>query len=425
VHLTVRATRHGPVISDIDPELAAAVGKDKAVALSFIGLDADDTTVQAFRQMDRARDWPSFQAALKLWSSPEQNIVYADIDGHIGFTAVGTLPIRKRQTDDFPAPGADGAADWIGFSDFSQLPQAADPPGHRFINANNRVAPADYPLYITRDYEGESWRAQRIADMLDGHTGLTADDFSHMQADAKAQDAVAFLPRLLAAKPRSEIGAKAIALLAGWDGAMDRRRPEPLIYAAWRVRLKRDLLSGRAKGVEGTAEAITSSGALLRLLDDPAVVTPDEAQALAGAALDEAAEALAQAYGGDPGSWRWGDAHKAALTSQLFGRIPVLGGLFDVGLPADGGSETVNRGGYGRSDGVSFPDIHGPGFRGVYDLANLDQSRFVIASGESGNPLSPHYGDFAERWRDGGWTTLAGTLEEVAAQGHGALHFSP
>jgi penicillin amidase len=151
VHVTVRETRHGPVVSDADPDLAAAAGPGKAVALSFIGLNPVDTTVTAFRRMDRARDWPEFQAGLKLWQTPEQNVVYADVDGHIAFTSAGALPLRKRPTDDFPAPGATGEADWIGFSEFAQLPQGVDPPTHRFINANNPVVPADYPLYIARD----------------------------------------------------------------------------------------------------------------------------------------------------------------------------------------------------------------------------------------------------------------------------------
>ena len=183
VHLKVRETRHGPVISDVDPDLGRAVGPSKAVALSFIGLDPVDTTVEAFRSMDLAHDWPSFQAGLKLWRSPEQNIVYADVDGHIAFTSVGALPLRKRPTDDFPAPGASGEADWVGLSDFAQLPQAVDPPSHRFINANNPVVPPDYPLYVARHYDDESFRADRITAMQVGGT-------DHLTKPFRAEDLI-------------------------------------------------------------------------------------------------------------------------------------------------------------------------------------------------------------------------------------------
>jgi penicillin amidase len=426
IHLKVRETRHGPVISDIDPDLAAAVGKDKAVALSFVALNVADTTVEALRGMDHAHDWMSFQAALKLWHSPEQNIVYADVDGHIGFTSVGPVPLRKRPTDDFPAPGATGEADWIGEADFSQLPQAADPATHRFINANNRVVPDSFPIYISHSYGDDPFRAQRITDMLDAGGAFTADDFSRMQNDVKEQDADLMLPRMLAAAPATDLGRRALAMLKDWDRMMPRDRPEPLIYSAWASRLKHTLLDKRvgfgtlASGAFGYGFSPDLTLRLLGKYDGP------EGQAgILGATLDETMTALAQTYGADPAAWRWGEAHRAALSSQLLGSIPIVGSLFDISLPAAGGVETVNRAGFAHTDGVHFPDIHGPGYRGVFDLANLDNSRFILATGESGNPFSPHYGDMAQRWRDGEAITLSGTADEVAATGLGRQHFLP
>jgi penicillin amidase len=427
IHLKVRVSRHGPVISDIDPDLAAAVGKDKAVALSFVALDADDTTVEGIRGMDRAHDWPSFRAALQKWRSPEQNIVYADVDGHIGFTSVGPVPLRKRPTDDFPAAGATGEADWIGFADFSQLPQGFDPPTHRFVNANNRVVPDSYPLYISRVYGVDSFRAQRITDMLDAGGGnFTVDDFTRMQNDVKEQDADLMLPRMLEAAPTTDAGKHALTMLKGWDRMMLSDRPEPLIFTAWASRLKHRLLE------QAIGPAVLQSGAFgygfspditLRLLGKYSGA--DGEAGLLGTTLDSAMTALAQAYGPDVGAWRWGMAHRAMLTSQLFGTIPVLGSLFDISLPVPGGVETVNRAGFARNDGVHFPDIHGPGYRGVFDLSNLDNSRFILATGESGNPFSPHYGDMRERWRDGESFTLAGTEDEVAATALGRQRFLP
>ena len=427
IHLKVRQTRHGPVISDIDPDLAAAVGNDKAVALSFVALAPNDTTVEAIRGMDRARDSASFQGALKLWRSPEQNVVYADVDGHIGFTAVGPVPLRKRVPDDFPSPGATGEADWVGLADFSQLPQGFDPPAHRFINANNRVVPDSFPIYISHSYGGDAFRAQRITDMLDAAgAGLTPDDFVRMQNDVKEQDADQVLPPLLAATPATEMGRQALALLKGWDRMMQRDRPEPLIYAAWVSRLKHRLLE-RAVGPDlMRADAFGygfSPDLTLRLLGK--YDGPGGPAALMGETLDTTAAALAKAYGADMAAWRWGEAHRAMLTSQLFGTIPVLGSLFDISLPARGGVETVNRAGFARNDGVHFPDIHGPGYRGVFDLSNLDDSRFILATGESGNPFSPHYGDMRERWRDGESFTLSGSEDQVAATALGQQQFLP
>ncbi len=424
VHLTVRESRHGPILSDIALELAKAVGPGKAVALSFIGLNPKDTTVEAFRGMNRATDWLSFQSALKLWVSPEQNVTYADVDGHIAFTAVGELPIRKRPTDDLPAPGSSGAADWIGVSEFQQLPQAVDPPSHRFINANNRVAPPDFPLYVGNGDDNDPFRAERITEMLDGGSNFTADDFARMQLDVKEQEADLLLPHLLKAEPRTESGRQAIALLRAWDRMMPRDRAEPLIYSAWVSRLKQELIA-KTLGPDTLGRGAFGYGFSPFLLTRLVAHQGDSAPGQMGDALDETMAALAKAYGANIANWRWGAAHPAALTSQLLGGIPVLGALFDIGLPAPGGQETVNRAGFGRTDFVHFPDAHGPGYRGVFDLANLDSSRFIIATGESGDPLSPHYGDLAERWRDGEAITLAGSADAVAATGIGRQRFLP
>ncbi len=429
VHLTVRETRHGPVMSDIEPDLAQAVGPGKVVALSFVGLSPDDVTVSAIRGMDRAKNVQSFHDALKLWHSPEQNIAYADTDGHIGFTAVGPVPLRKRPTDDFPAPGSSGEADWTGLADFSQLPQSIDPPSHRFINANNRVVPPDFPIYISRDYEdGIGFRAQRITEMLDAGHAYTTEDFGRMQADVKEEDADTLLPRLFAAAPSTDAGRQALERLKGWDRMMREDMPEPLIYSAWVFRLKRTLLTDSFKGtgVSPTLFGYGFSPALtLRLLDRADGTLAGTGAAIMGRTLDDTVAALAQAYGSDMAKWRWGTAHRAALTSQTFGGIPLLGSLFDASIPAPGGVETVNRAGFGRTDGVHFPDMHGPGYRGVFDLSNLDSSRMIIATGESGNPLSSHYSDLSKRWHDANGIVLAGSEAEVMAKGLGKLHFSP
>ena len=421
VHMKVRATRHGPVISDIDPDLAQAVGPGKVVALSYIGLDPADRTVEAIRGIDRATDWLSFQDALKLWRSPEQNVVYADVDGHIGFTSVGLLPLRKKIPNDFPASGADGAADWIGVTDFSQLPQGADPAAHRFVNANNRVVPPDYPIYVTRDYNDHPYRAQRILDMLNGGRNYSLDDIARMQDDVEEADADLLLPRLLAAKPLDEPAQTAIKWLGGWNRMMDMDRPEPLIFSAWVSRLSRALLIKRL-GPGGDSIRLGYDPALIvRLLDHFGA----DADAVLVTTLDDTLLALSKTYGSSMQDWQWGRAHSAALTSQLFGVIPGIGNIFDIGLPDPGGAETVNRAAFIQGDGVHFPAVHGPGLREILDFSNLDNSRFIIATGESGNPLSPHFGDMTQRWRDGKGITLSGTADQVAAAGIGRLSFSP
>ncbi len=116
--------------------------------------------------------------------------------------------------------------------------------------------------------------------------------------------------------------------------------------------------------------------------------------------------------------WRWGQAHMARLRHPVLGRIPLLGALTTRSIETDGGEDTVNRGGarLAGSDPQVFEHRHGATFRAVYDLAALDQSLFMITGGQSGNPLSPFYGNLAEAWRDGIYLKLDGKPKEIAGR---------
>jgi penicillin amidase len=131
-------------------------------------------------------------------------------------------------------------------------------------------------------------------------------------------------------------------------------------------------------------------------------------------ALLSALAKLNEAYGSDPKKWRWGDAHQARFGHPIFDRIPILGTLVRDPIATDGDDSTVNRA-TPRVDfeSVVFPDVHGAGLRAIFDLADLDRSRFIIAGGQSGNPLSAHYRDFIERWRDGHYVELRGEGTDV------------
>jgi penicillin amidase len=123
---------------------------------------------------------------------------------------------------------------------------------------------------------------------------------------------------------------------------------------------------------------------------------------LPGKAFEAAVDVLRQKYGADASTWRWGDAHQATFRHPLLSRLPLGGMLFDRAIAADGGDRTLNRGASyrrGAVDGV-FDDVHGPGLRALHDFAGTP-SRYMIAPGQSGNPLSPHYDDLLRRWRDG------------------------
>ena len=416
VELTVRATRHGPVLSDVQAGAREALPKgmpgeglnaerDEAMALSFAGLAPDDRTAEALYRMNRARGAAEFLAVLKNFHSPQQNVAFADTDGNIGFLVAGRVPLRRAGDGRLPAPGWNGEYDWTGWLPFESLPQTLNPPAGVIVSANNK--PAGDAALLGSDWEA-SYRARRILDMLAFDQRFGADAAQQMQTDALSMAARDLLPLMTGVVANDERGRRAQAMLKNWDGRMDRRRPEPLIFSAWLRELNRALYADELGPLFQDYWDLRPDVVELMLTqrrqwcDDVSTQARETCEARIALALDRALEFLAQRHGGNPQDWRWGDAHVAKFSHPVFGRLPAIWRLSDVRLPSDGDAYTVNRGQTVISDAAEpFAHVHGAGFRAVYDLADLNASRFIQATGQSGHPLSPYYANLARRWRDG------------------------
>jgi penicillin amidase len=403
VVMTVRTTRHGPVISDLNPQPGGAV-----LAVSMGNLQPGDTAAAGLLALNEAATVAEAGQAAAMITSPVQNLLVADRHD-IGLFVTGRVPVRRAGDGSAPAPGATGADDWTAMVGGDALPHYVDPPSGRLVNANERVAPADFPVFLGRDWFG-NWRATRIRELLDRLPKATVTDFARMQVDAVSVYARQMLPRLRAVTPPPGTAGQALALLSGWDGAMASDKPQPLIFNAWIDRF-RDAVLQRADVPPEDAGPDEEFVAFV-LSPAGAAWCGGDCDALLAASLTEATTALAQQFGADPAAWRWGDAHRAVFAHPLLGRLPLVGGLATFGIAIPGDGSTLDRGGTGW-DG--FEAVHGPSFRAVYDLADLDRSRFVMAPGQSGNPFSRHSHDFLMRWRDGDTILLGPVAAMVAA----------
>ena len=220
VKLHIRATRHGPVISDVDSDLAALAGPGKAIALAFTGLGDRDTTAEALMRVNVARNWDEFLDALKPYQTPTQNFAYADVDGDIGFISPGLLPTRKSGDGLAPVDGASGAADWTGVMTFDQAPQLHNPAAGFIFNANNAIVGPDKAAEYGRDWE-EAFRARRIQQFFDANPKLSLDLSATMQADHLTLDfgdLLPFLKRVDAERRARAAGAGAARRLERRDG---------------------------------------------------------------------------------------------------------------------------------------------------------------------------------------------------------------
>lgn len=389
--LTVRETEEGPVM---DREWFDHTGFDPDALLVRRSTVSDprNRVADATLSIMRSTGWDDFVEAGRGWTAPMQNMHYAGVDGTIGYTTAGLLPIR----------GEDG--EWTGFVPFEELPRIANPAGGSIASGNNLPASAAYPYPLPGRYAVH--RAVRIEEMLSQRRLHSQAGFMAMQMDVTSSMVEAVLPALLASQPESELGLAALARLEGWDASLDADGPEGLIVSAWlRVltdaiwadetgNLARDFRGPRPVFVQEVLTGDASSWC-----DDITTTQVETCPLIAGLALDTAMAELARTNGEDIASWRWGD-HAQGYFAHPMDSLPVLGDMFGVRVPVGGDGTTVNVANFSYS-GEGFDIVHAASLRAIYDLADLNNSRFIHGPGQSGHPLSPHYNDLAELWSQG------------------------
>src|SRR5579872_223284 len=363
VPLDIRASRHGPIISDLDG--TAATGTVLALKATF--LMEDDRTPDALWGVVHAGDWHGFREALKMVVAPQQNVVYADVDGNIGFIAPARIPIRAKGDGFLPVPGWSDEYEWTGFIPFDALPSAFNPPSGRIVTANNKIVPDNYPYFISRDWDIPN-RAQRITELLDAKTIHDPDTMAMIQADTLSPMARTLLPLLLAPAPHSPRAAEAVERLRAWDLRMDRDQVAPLLFTAWLRELNRTLFAERL-GPDFEAYWSLRHDIITNILESHREwcgKSCDEAIALS---LDHALAGLEAELGPDMASWRWGQVHEALFTHPFWSRVPLFNRVIDPKIPADGGYDTINRGATLINGAAPYADVHGSTLRMIVDMA--------------------------------------------------------
>jgi penicillin amidase len=419
VELTVRSTRHGPLLSDVlasvrdagrDTSSSDAVGTTYDVALAWTAL-TPGRTADAIFQLDAASDWESFRAAARSFEVPAQNLVYADVDGNIGYQAPGRIPVRSGYDGRWPVPGWKSRYAWTSFVPFSQLPHVLNPPEGFIVTANQAVTEAKEPFF-TEDWS-YGYRSQRIRDLLQGKDKLTVADMSRLQLDTRNGMAAALVPMLLKIDlSDDQFTHEAQDLLKGWDLTQPPDSAAAAYYnAVWSnlLRLGFDDELGDALAADGGDRWFQVVTVLLQRKSDPwwdnkatagAVENRDEIlrQAMVAARVE-----LTRKLGKDVSRWQWGRLHRLELVHTPLGGSSVPGpvraifnrGPFELG----GGTSIVDATGWNAAQGYEVDWV--PSMRMVVDLSDLDRSTWVNLTGASGHPYDSHYADQTEHWADG------------------------
>lgn len=407
VEAELKFTEHGPVLYE-DP------AKHRAWALRWVGSEPGTAGYLASLSLNRARTWPEFLKALERWKVPSENLVYADVDGNIGWKVAGLTPVRRGWNGILPVPG-DGDFEWQGFLPAEDLPGVFNPDRHFLATANHNILPPGYDKVLGFDW-GSPERFQRIVEVL-SETGrkFSVADFERLQHDQVSSTAKEVIGLLSRAQGIDEELRPWMERLAGWDKVVSKDSAEAALYEVWLTRLPKLFAARQPEKVRPLVEDLP-----LPLLKNPTPrwfgenpVASRDAILVQG--LREAVAETKKLLGDDPAKWRWGKLHRTQLRHPLDDKRFQLP-EFEVG--GDGSTLHVTA-------GPDFRVNFGPSFREILDVSDWDRSRATSVPGQSGNPKSKHYDDLLPLWAEGRYFPLLFSREKVEAASKERLVLEP
>ena len=391
----LRFTRNGPVIWE-DP------ANNRAVALRWAGQEPGTAGYLGSLALGQTRDWDGFVEAMAAWKVPAENIVYADVDGNIGWIPAGLVPVREGWSGLLPVPAYTGKYRWSGFRAIDDLPQIKNPDSGYVATANHNILPPGYPHDLGFDWSAP-YRFDRVDEVLRDGGPFTVEDFQRLQLDETSLPARELVGML---RQSPAWGSEAAAPFEGWNFVLDVDSSAAALFEAWMRRIPAHYLS--------TAAPADSRELIGRYLQLPRLIellreSPDEMRhRIMADALEEAATELSSTPGATSSTWRWGDLHRIGFRHPL-ANSAVRRAVFDL--------EPVERGGDGftpnATRGPGYLQSSGASYRHILDLADWDRSVFTSTPGQSGQPGSPHYSDLLPMWAEGRFAPLVFSRDAV------------
>ncbi len=422
VIVDVVLTRHGPIVTDLVP------GETRRLALRWTLYDGMRSP---FFAIDSAQKWEEFRRAFSEFDAPAQNVVYADVDGNIGYQATGKIPVRAAGDGSLPGNGSDNAHEWVSYVPFDKLPSVYNPPSGIIATANNRITPDTYRYSLSTEWEAP-WRSARIYRVLESGRKFSAADMLALETDIYSEMDRFFAERFVYAVDHAKhpsVRAKAAAeILRQWDGRMIENSAAPTIAVRARQELTRLLLEPKLgvapkdlQQLETTLswksyQWMMSTVWLENVVEhQPQRWLPDayaNYDELLSAAIEAAVDSNPAHFAPAPqdlSSWKWGDFHPVEIQHPIFGKLPLLRHWAGPGLQRLSGSEYTVK---------AVSRTHGPSERMTVDLADLDQSTLNLVTGEAGNLFSPYFTDQWRAWYEGftfAWPFSAPAVEKARA----------
>lgn len=407
--LTVVRTRHGPIVAG-DP--AAGHG----LAFQHTGTKSGTAWPNTLHELLVAKNADEAEDALREWTEPVNNFVYADVHGQFGYRYRGRIPVRSRANAWVPVPGWTGAHEWHGQIPFDEMPHARNPDAGFVVTCNNAPTTADYPHYINTFFAPD-WRARRITTRLSGIPDGTATpaDMAAIHADRESIPASLLIERLRSFEPDTPLAREMRDMLINWDGRMDRSSSAAAIYGTVRTYLFADVVKAAlgpiaeaalvpagqiGRGAGGHAGTLYTRALRALAADDDSVLPGGTIWAdLMESALNQAGAELTARLGPEASQWQWGAVHRTRPRHPLSRAFPDSASLLDPPrIATHGDGDTPLAGAYSMIDRFSATVMSVN--RYIHDPSDWRNSRWIVPLGASGHPGSPHYADQAPIWAD-------------------------
>ncbi len=445
ITLTLRWTENGPVLPGTHYHLETITPPGHVASLSWSALSPRDTSMSASLALMNADTVRQAISIAEDYIAPSQNLSLVDRNT-IGLKLIGAMPRRDLNNQSrgrIPTPGWLERNRWQGRLPYADNPEFVAPAGGVLGNTNNKIIDRPFPDHVSYEW-GDTQRVHRWERLMQSREVHTRDSFIEAQLDTVSFTARSLLPLIGAdlwftgeSAPEGTPERQrqiALDLLANWNGEMNEHLPEPLIYAVWlralQIRLISDELGPLAAEYKHVEPLFIER--VYRDIDGASVwcdvrqsAPAETCTDMARLALDDAIIWISERYGSALESLRWGDAHQATHDHPVLGEVPVLRFFVNIRQSTSGGDNTLLRGRTLGEGPDPFQNVHGAGYRGVYDFADPDSSVFITATGQSGHFLSRYYDDQAQLWRRGEYIPMSLDIGLARAAAVGVTVLNP
>jgi penicillin G amidase len=427
ITLTLRWSENGPILPGSLYNLGAVTPPGHVASLAWTALSPADTTMSSVIGLMGATSVEQAIALSEAYIAPSQNLMLVD-QTSIAMKMIGAIPRRDPRHQSrgrMPSQGWRIENRWLGRAPYAANPEFVNPKGGILGNTNNKMVERPFPNNVSYVW-GDTQRIIRWQKLMQSRQVHTRDSFIEAQLDPVSVTARALLPLIGAdlwfttrSAPEGTPDRQreiALSLLADWNGEMNEHLPEPLIYAAWMRALQQRLIGDELGPLadEFTQVEPLFIERVFRNVDGAAIwcdvrqsARVESCPDMARMALDDALQRIGERYGTALKSLRWGDAHQATHDHPVLGSVPVLRYFVNIRQSTSGGDNTLLRGRMSGTGPDPYENVHGAGYRGVYDFADPDSSVFITATGQSGHFLSRYYDDMAQLWRRGEYIPMS------------------